>query len=195
MTQPPERRPSRPGGAFRDLWSLDWIHYAAHLKRLSPADRASRFNAWASDAMIEAHARAALRRPGRVLGWFDRGVLRAAAEVALAPDGLSAEAAFEVEAPFRGRGVGTELVGRTLLWSRNRGVRRLLIHTTRRNLPMLRAAQAHGAAFAFDVGEADGVIAAHAPDLQSHLAEAMQRIENAWRWSVDRMRGRPPAAS
>lgn len=175
---------------FRELWSLDWVHYAAHLKRLSPEDRVSRFHGAVSDRRIEAHAREALRRPGRVLGWFDRGALRAAAEVALAPGETEAEAAFEVERDWRGRGVGTELVGRTLLWSRNRGARRLLIHTTRRNLPMLRAAQANGAAFEFDIADAEGVIAAEAPNLRSHAAEAMQALDDAWRWSLQRFGAR-----
>ncbi|WP_175478707.1 GNAT family N-acetyltransferase [Rubrimonas cliftonensis] len=183
-----ERR-RRHGGVFRELWSLDWVHYTAHLKRLSPEDRVSRFHGVVRDHRIEAHAREALRRPGRVLGWFDGGTLRAAAEVAFAPGETEAEAAFEVEQSYRGRGVGTELVARTLLWSRNRGVRRLLIHTTRRNLPMLRAAQANGAAFEFDIADAEGVIAAEAPNLLSHTAEAMQALEDAWRWSLRRFGG------
>lgn len=173
--------PSRegPGGAFRPLLWFDADAYGAHLRRLDPADRRSRFHHAVSDAQIEAHARQALRGPGRVLGWFHDGVLRGAAEVALSRGGQSAEGAFEVEAPFRGRGVGSALVGAALLWSRNRGARRLLVHTTRGNVPMLRAARRHDAAFAFDLSEADGVIEAHAPTLRSHLDELLA-VEAAW---------------
>ena len=177
-----------PGGVFRDLYAMDHVHYAAHLKRLSPEDRASRFHVAVNDARITQHARAAMTSSARVLGWFERGQLRAAAEKHLSADGQSVEAAFEVEADFRNRGVGTELVARTLLWARNRGARRVLIQTGRRNLPMLRAAQKNGAAFEFDLAEADGVIEAARPSVASHLREAMQNAEGALRWFTDAAR-------
>jgi len=180
-----ETRKRPPGGVFRDLYAMDWVHYAAHLKRLSPEDRASRFHVAVSDARITQHARAAMTGSARVLGWFERGQLRAAAEKHLSADGLRVEAAFEVEADFRNRGVGTELVARTLLWARNRGARRVIIQTGRRNLPMLRAAQKNGAVFEFDLAEADGVIEAARPSVASHLREAMQQAEGALRWFAD----------
>jgi len=184
--KPSDGRPRlAPGGVFRPLLPHEIAAYAAHLRRLSPEDRRARFHADLGDAAVERHARAALSGPGRVMGWFDGGVLRGAAEVALSRGGLSAEAAFEVEAAWRGRGVGTALVGAALLWARNRGARRLIVHTTRRNMPMLRAAQAHGAAFEFDLADAEGAIEAHAPDLRSHLEELLA-IHAAWRdWALD----------
>lgn len=175
-----------PDGAFRPLFGLDRAEYAAHLRRLSPEDRRSRFHQDVSDARIDAHAAAALRGPGRVIGWFHDDILRAAAEVALSRDGASAEAAFEVEAPFRGRGVGSALVGAALLWARNRAARRMIVHTTRRNVPMLKAAAHHGAAFEFDLSEADGVIAAHAPSLRSHVEEALASDLALVRWAWGR---------
>jgi GNAT superfamily N-acetyltransferase len=179
------RRAGGPGGLFRPLLPFDRAAYAAHLRRLSPEDRRSRFHADLGDAAVERHAAKALAGPGRVMGWFENGALRGAAEVALSRGGLSAEAAFEVEEAWRGRGVGTALVGAALLWARNRGARRLIVHTTRRNLPMLRAAQAHGAAFEFDLADAEGAIEAHAPDLRSHLDELLA-IHAAWRdWTVE----------
>jgi GNAT superfamily N-acetyltransferase len=187
---PAARRDGGPGGLFRPLLPFDRAAYAAHLRRLSPGDRRSRFHADLGDAAVERHAAKALAGPGRVMGWFEHGALRGAAEVALSRGGLSAEAAFEVEEAWRGRGVGTALVGAALLWARNRGARRLIVHTTRRNVPMLRAAQAHGAAFEFDLADAEGAIEAHAPDLRSHLAELLA-IHAAWRdWAVEETRRR-----
>jgi GNAT superfamily N-acetyltransferase len=177
-----------PGGVFRPLLTFDRDDYAAHLRRLSPEDRRSRFHAEASDDRIAAHAATALRGPGRVFGWFHDGVLRGAAEVALSRGGLSAEAAFEVEAPFRNRGVGSALLAATLLWARNRGARRLLVQTTRGNVPMMRAAIRQGATFAFDLSDAEGAIEAHAPTLRSHMDELLA-VESAWmRWAAEQAR-------
>lgn len=166
-------------GAFRALWSFDRPLYAAHLKRLSADDRRARFHHAVSDGWIDDHAAKALDGRGKVLGWFFDDILRAAAEVALTGDGAAAEAAFDVEDPWRGWGVGSQLVARVLLWARNRGARRLLIHTTRGNVAMLRAATHNGARFEFDLSEADGVIEADGPTLRSHMEEARLAQEGA----------------
>ncbi|PIP96436.1 MAG: hypothetical protein COW75_10830 [Rhodobacterales bacterium CG18_big_fil_WC_8_21_14_2_50_71_9] len=166
-------------GAFRILWSFDRPLYAAHLRRLSPEDRRARFHHAVSDGWIDAHAAGALDGRGKVLGWFHDDTLRAAAEVALTRDGAAAEAAFDVEDAWRGWGVGSQLVARVLLWARNRGARRLLVHTTRGNVAMLRAATRNGAQFEFDLSEADGVIEAEGPTLRSHMEEARLAQEGA----------------
>lgn len=172
----PDDRPKRrgdPGGEFRPLWSFDAADYLAHLRRLSPEDRRSRFQAEVSDTALEDHVAEALRGRSRVIGWWHDSQLRGAAEVWLSKDGASAEGAFEVEERFRGRGVGSSLVGAALLWARNRGARRLVIHTSRRNVPMLRAAAHYDAAFEFDLSEVEGAIRAHAPTMLSHAEEAL----------------------
>lgn len=169
-------------GAFRALWAFDRDAYAAHLARLTPEDRQSRFRHAISDGRLAHHAAAALIGRTHVIGWFVDGTMRAAAEVTLSPDGSTAEAAFEVEADWRGGGVGSELVRRTLLWARNRGARRLIVHTTRRNIAMLHAATRHGARFEFDLAEADGVVEASGPSLLSHFEEARLAEEGVWRW-------------
>jgi GNAT superfamily N-acetyltransferase len=172
-------------GAFRALWSFDRDEFEAHLKRLSPEDRRSRFQYPATDEQIERHVEEFLHGGGHVIGWFCDGVLRAAAEVMIFPDGVQAEAAFEVEADWRGRGVGAALVARALLWARNRGVRRLLIHTTRRNTAMLKAAVRRGATFEFDLGEAEGVIETRGPSWRSLIREALFEEQGTVRWLRD----------
>lgn len=181
----------RRAGAFRRLLSFDRAAYAAHLRRLSPEDRRARFHHAVSDDWIDAHAARAVDGRSMALGWFHGGVLRAAAEVSLTPDGAAAEAAFDVEADWRGHGVGSQLVARVLLWARNRGARRLFIQTTRSNVAMLRAASSNGARFTFDLSEAEGVIEADGPTLRSHMQEALQAQEGAHRLAAqtqDRVR-------
>jgi GNAT superfamily N-acetyltransferase len=172
-------------GAYRALWTFDREEFEAHLKRLSPEDRRSRFQYAATDEQVERHVAEFLTGGGHVIGWFCDGVLRAAAEVMILPGGEQAEAAFEVEPEFRGRGVGTELVERALLWARNRGVKRLLIHTTRRNTGMLKAATRRGATFEFDLGEAEGVIEAKSASWRSHAREALFEEQGFARWMRD----------
>ena len=181
----PERR--RDGGAYRALWTFDRDDYLAHLLRLTPDDRRSRFQYPATDGQIEKHVDEFLGGGGHVIGWFFEGELRGAAEVMIFPDGRAAEAAFEVEADWRGRGVGAELVARALLWARNRGVATLLIHTTRRNTAMLKAAKQSGARFEFDLSDAEGVIDAPKPSWTSHLREARFEEEGLRRWFHDRI--------
>jgi GNAT superfamily N-acetyltransferase len=175
-------------GAYRALWAFDREAYLAHLKRLTPADRLSRFQYAATDEQLERHVDEFLKQGGHLIDWFIDGELRAAAEVALLGDGHAAEGAFEVESPWRGRGVGAELVGRALLWARNRGARQLLIHTTRRNTAMLSAAKQRGATFEFDLADADGIIEAPKASWTSHLREI--RFEESgtlhWLWDVGR---------
>lgn len=180
MTETTDPRSQRyKSGAFRVLWSFDRALYAAHLKRLSAEDRRARFHHAVSDGWIDDHAAKALDGRGKVLGWFFEDELRAAAEVALTADGAAAEAAFDVEDRWRGWGVGSQLVARVLLWARSRGARRLLIHTTRGNVAMLRAATRNGARFEFDLAEAEGVIEADGPTLRSHMEEARLAQEGA----------------
>lgn len=178
----------RDPGAFRALWAFDRAAYLAHLLRLDAADRVSRFQYAATDAQIARHVDEFLKGGGHVIGWFIGGELRGAAEVALLRDHGAAEAAFEVEPAWRGRGVGAELVSRALLWARNRGAVRLLIHTTRRNTAMLKAATQRGAVFEFDLSEADGVIVAPRASWRSHLREAMFEERGVLRWAMDRTR-------
>ena len=172
-------------GAYRALWPFDRDDYAAHLKRLSPEDRRSRFQYPATDEQIERHVDEFVSGGGHLIGWFCDGALHAAAEVAIFPDGETAEAAFEVEPEYRGRGVGAELVNRALLWARNRGVRHLLIHTLRSNTAMLKAAKKRGAVFEFDLADAEGVIEAPKASWRSYLREARFEEQGVLRWLWD----------
>lgn len=176
------------GGAYRPLMRFDRDDYAAHLVRLPKGDRRARFQRMMTDDHLRGHAERAFDKGLHVIGWFDDGVMRGAAEVGLSPDGASAESAFEVEPEWRGRGVGRRLVSMVHLWARNRGARELVIYTERANVAMLRCAKQEGAQFTFDLTDAEGVIAAEKATPFSYWREWVEDEQGWAGWAVQRMR-------
>lgn len=176
------------GGAYRTLWPSERDDYADHLKRLSPACRRLRFHRAVSDDGLDAHAERVFAKSLHVIGWFYRGVLRGAVEVAVfdGPDGTEAEAAFAVEAHNRGRGVGAELMHRAALYARNRGAETLHIATERDNIPMIRLAVSSGAQFRIHATEADGVLHQDARSVFSLLLETAEEEVGVLHWAWDR---------
>jgi GNAT superfamily N-acetyltransferase len=90
-----------------------------HLLRLTPEERASRFMHIASDEVVRAHVATFKWRSGVVIGFFEAGVLRGAAEIQGIPFG-ACEVAVTVEHVWQQQGIGTELVRQALLVARNR---------------------------------------------------------------------------
>jgi RimJ/RimL family protein N-acetyltransferase len=95
-----------------------------------------------------------------VLGYLVDGVPRAVGE--LKPIAGSrppaAELAVSVEAPFRGRGVGTELCRRLLVRARNRLIARVHMLCLLDNRRVQRIARGLGGALAFHPGEVEAEI-------------------------------------
>jgi GNAT superfamily N-acetyltransferase len=152
-------------GVIRKLIPGEAGVFAAHLLRLEPGSRHDRFTGGVSDQFIVDYARHALRPGSVVHGWFVDGTLRAAAE--LHPYGprapALAEAAFSVEGPFQNSGVGTELMGRTILAARNRGIRLLHVRCVVDNKRMQAIARRYGAELRFELGDVIGELANPAP--------------------------------
>ena len=178
-----------PSGAYRTLWRSEWRDYAEHLKRLSPACRRLRFHRTMTDEALERHARRVFDEGLHVVGWFYRGVLRGAAEVAVfdGPNGPEAEAAFAVEERNRGRGVGAELMHRGALYARNRNAETLHIATEHDNVPMIRLAVSSGARFHIEATDADGVMHQHERNVFSLLLETAEEEVGLIHWAWDRM--------
>ena len=112
------------GGSVRKLWVGEADAYRDHLLRLDPESRHRRFSGAISDEIVVRHA-ATISEIGVVVhGFFVDGVLRGAAELRHigSPFSHEAEAAFSIEQPWQSHGVGTELLERTLLSARNRGI-------------------------------------------------------------------------
>lgn len=106
---------------------LPWERHElrAHLLRLGPEERLSRFCTPASDRFIHAYCDRADPLRMIAVGCFVDGTLRGVAELIRTRDAWPAEAevALSVERPFQDRGIGGALLERVLLVARNRLIR------------------------------------------------------------------------
>ncbi|WP_298951096.1 GNAT family N-acetyltransferase [uncultured Methylobacterium sp.] len=139
---------ANPDCVIRRLWPSDREAVQAHFRRLDGASRFQRFFGAVSDDGAAAYAARALTGAGIVYGAFAGGTLRGLGELRPAGGarlGPEAEAAFTIEAPFRGRGLGTALGRRLAEAGRNAGVRRLHMRVLTGNRPMRALARGLGA--------------------------------------------------
>ncbi len=154
------QEPLPDGGMIRKLWISETDAYRDHLLRLDHESRTKRFSGPVSDDFIARHAASANGLRVVVHGFFVDGVLRGAAELralgsVFARDG---EAAFSIEQPWQSHGVGTELLERTLLSARNRGVKLLQMHCLAENQRMQQLARKFEADLKFDFGSVVGEV-------------------------------------
>ena len=148
------------GGTIRKLWLGEADAYRDHLLRLDRESRHRRFSGAVSDEVIARHA-ATIEQSGVVVhGFFVEGVLRGAAELRHEGSLFShqAEAAFSIEKPWQSHGVGTELLDRTLLTARNRGITHLRMNCLPENQRMQQLARKFDAEFSFDFGSVIGEV-------------------------------------
>ncbi|MBZ0140680.1 MAG: GNAT family N-acetyltransferase [Pseudorhodoplanes sp.] len=163
------------GGVIRKLWIHEARRYRDHLLRLDKASRRSRFGGAVSDDRIRRHVDGSIMLDAVIHGFFVDGVLRGAAE--LRPIGArfsgEAEAAFSVEKPWQSHGVGSELLARTLLVARNRGIKFLRMHCLAENRRMQQLARKFDADLRFDFGSVIGEVTAPRPTPISIVREAL----------------------
>jgi GNAT superfamily N-acetyltransferase len=128
---------------IRKLLPAEYPAYAAHLKRLDPADRGSRFHAAVGDDTLDAHVAKMGWAETAIVGAFSGGEVIAAAELhdRFGDWFHAAEIAVTVEAEFQGRGLGSELVRRAVTIAKNRGMRRVAMICLRDNHRMRRIAR------------------------------------------------------
>ena len=152
--------PLPEGGAIRKLWMGETDAYRDHLLRLDPASRRRRFSGAVSDEFIARHAATASGVGVVVHGFFIDGTLRGAAELRRNGSALTreAEAAFSIEEPWQSHGVGTELLERTLLSARNRGIKLLQMLCLADNQRMQQLARKFEADLSFDFGSVVGEV-------------------------------------
>src|SRR5674476_444502 len=152
--------PLPDGGSIRKLWVGETDAYRDHLLRLDHGSRHRRFSGGVSDEFIARHAANANAVGVVVHGFFVDGVLRGAAE--LRPNSAAfaheAEAAFSIEQPWQSHGVGTELLERTLLSARNRGIKALHMQCLADNQRMQQLARKFEAELKFDFGGVVGEV-------------------------------------
>jgi len=167
--------PLPDGGLIRKLWASETDAYCDHLLRLDRDSRYRRFSGTVSDAFIAGHA-ATVNGIGVVVhGFFVNGVLRGAAELrrigsVFAHEG---EAAFSIEQPWQSHGVGTELLERTLLSARNRGIGSLHMICLSDNERMQQLARKFEADLSFDFGSVVGEVDPPRSTMLSLMREAM----------------------
>ena len=163
------------GGTIRKLWIGETDAYRDHLLRLDPESRHRRFSGSVSDEVIVRHAATANGIGVVVHGFFVDGVLRGAAELRQHGSLFSreAEAAFSIEQPWQSHGVGTELLERTLLSARNRGIKSLRMDCLAENRRMQQLARKFEAEFSFDFGSVTGEVDPPRSTPLSLMREAM----------------------
>ena len=131
-----------------------------HFLRLSAEDRHLRFGGRTGEDRVRAYCARLEWPPSVVLGYFVDGVPRGVGELKPIAGTLppAAELAVSVEAPFRGRGVGTELCRRLLVRARNRLIARVHMLCLPDNRRVQRIARGLGGALAFHPGEVEAEI-------------------------------------
>jgi GNAT superfamily N-acetyltransferase len=151
-------------GTVRKLWGSDAQAYGEHLLRLDERSRRNRFGGTVADAFIRGHAERAFEPENVLYGFFADGMLRGVAELRpFSPNAHQAEAAFSIERSWQSHGVGTELLDRTLLAARNRGIKQLHITCLSENQRMQQLARKFDAELRFDFGSVVGEVAAPHP--------------------------------
>ena len=169
------QEPLPDGGTIRKLWIGETDAYRDHLLRLDRESRYRRFSGALADEVVARHAATANDIGVVVHGFFVNGVLRGAAELRQNGSLFShtAEAAFSIEQPWQSHGVGTELLERTLLSARNRGIKSLRMDCLAENQRMQQLARKFDAEFSFDFGSVTGEVDPPRSTLLSLTREAM----------------------
>ena len=168
-----DRAPDRAGGVVRRLGRGERDRLLAHLLRLDAGDRRLRFGGHASDERVRAYCAGLDRSRSVVLGYLAAGELRGVGELKLI-DGAwppAAEIAVSVEAPFRGRGLGTELCRRLVVRARNRFVGKVHMLCLLDNRRVQRIARVLGGELTFYPGEVEARLEPPWPDPTSAAEE------------------------
>jgi GNAT superfamily N-acetyltransferase len=172
---------------IRKLLPSDGPSYEEHLLRLDADDRRFRFAGGIGPDAVRAHCARIDWFRAVLLGAFENGALRGAAELRFdgAPPG-GAELALSVERDRQGHGIGGELLSRMLVIARNRGIRRMTMLCLAENRRMQRLAGRFGVALRAEDGQVNGMIAVLPPTPASVIAEAASdgiELVAAW-WQV-----------
>ena len=165
----------RSDGVIRKIWPVEAEKFANHLLRLDPMSRRMRFSGPVSDEFIRNYADTASRLNAVMHGFFVEGELRAAAELRPIFDHwpVEAEAAFSVEKAYQDSGIGSELMDRTLLAARNRGIKTLHMVCLAENQRMQRIARKHEAKLNYDHGDISADLDPSWPSYFSLLRETV----------------------
>jgi GNAT superfamily N-acetyltransferase len=146
-----------------------------HLVRLTREQRSLRFMGALDDDAVAEHCTRLNWFRTVVVGYFDAGVLRGAAELQVADNHfpILCEVAITVETAWQDHGVATELLRRVLVVARNRSARGVQINCFGDNYRIQHVAQKFGAHFRCRTGESEAEISTPVPTYWSLCEEAI----------------------
>ncbi len=159
---------------YRKLHRFDAVDFEAHLMTLDAADRRARFSGNAADSVVAAYVRDLDWATACLLGCFDGRKLCAVGELH-AEFGMPArggEFAVTVAPDYRNKGIGSELLRRTILMARNRMIGKLHMICLLDNHPMRRMADKFHGQLDFEDGQVWAKLAVPYPDAMSLFSEA-----------------------
>lgn len=164
--------------------------FAAHLKRLSPADRSFRFaHSRVGDDWIDKYV-AGIAADDLLLGCFDGDRLVGVAHVAFA--GPVAEMGISVDSDSRAHGVGAELTRRAVRWTRNRRAEKLYTLCQSDNGSMIALARKLGMKIHRECGTAEAYLPLSPPDLLTvgdEIGAEMDGLAQDWMSMVKACQG------
>lgn len=170
--------------SVRILSPLEWPVFGRHMKRLGSDDRRMRFGSTVSDACIDAHIGRLRPFVDTVVGAFSDQAEMIGAALITRDNAGAVEISVSVLPDWRGRGIGTALVTRAMLWARNRGYRHAAVRFLSENTPMWRLARRCGMQVAKDLGDAEGQLGLPAPTWLSHAVEWGEECAGVARYAL-----------
>lgn len=162
---------------IRKLHDNEAALYADHLKRLSQADRCSRFSeAYVSDDLIDRYV-AGISQDDLLMGAFANGVMVGGVHVGLG--GGVAEIGISIEAGHRGQKLGNDLMEHAVNWARNRHAEKLYTMCSDGNVSMQALAKHVGMNVTHDHGVAEATMPLDPPDLVTITDEMASNVQEA----------------
>lgn len=158
---------------FRNLAPFETWRLKQHLLRLSSDERRLRFSGAVGEHFISDHCDRIDWLRAVVIGAFEDGILRGAAELQL-ETGVPgrAELAITVEAAWQDQGIGTELLSRTITIAANRAMRSIYMICLLDNRRMQHVARKFADRLVFVEGQAEADLAVPFPTHASLWLEA-----------------------
>jgi RimJ/RimL family protein N-acetyltransferase len=158
---------------IRKIFPAEVTQLSHHLARLTREQRSLRFMGYLDDAAVAKHCARINWLRTVVIGCFDGGVLRGAAELDVAHHQfpILCEVAITVETAWQERGVATDLLRRVVVIARNRTARGVQVNCFSDNYRIQRIAQKFGASFRSRFGESAAEIPTPGPTYWSLCEE------------------------
>jgi len=145
-------------GVIRTILPWERARLREHLLRLEPEGRRMRFHVPVKDSSIERFVDRLSWWRSINVGYFEDGALRGSAQLVWSEDPWrdGVEFAIAVEPAWRGRDIGTALMGRALILARNRGLETLTMSCLRENEAIRALARRFEARLAFEDNTVEG---------------------------------------